>query len=73
MMMSFRNICGIVLVVLMTISALLAILGIWGMVESEQVCKLLSTFFVVGGATIGLSYVTNTFFGKKVEKETSGK
>lgn len=67
--MSFRNICGIVLGCLMSISALLAVLGIWGMVEGETVWKLLGTFFVVGGATIGLSYVADAFFGKKVEKE----
>ena len=49
MLVSFRQVCGIVLGGLMTISALLSIMGIW----------------VVGGSTIGLSYVADSFFGKK--------
>lgn len=71
--MSFRNVCGVVLGLLMSISALLAVMGIWGMVEGDTVWKLLGTFFVVGGATIGLSYVADAFFGKKVEKEEEKK
>jgi hypothetical protein len=65
MLANFRQICGIVLGGLMTVSALLSIIGIWGMVEGETVWKLLGTFFVVGGSTIGLSYVADSFFGKK--------
>jgi len=72
-MFSFRNMCGIVLSCLMSISALLAIMGIWGMVENETVWKLLGTFFVVGGATMGLSYVADAFFGKKIEKDPEQK
>jgi len=49
-MVSFKNVCGIVLSILMVFSALLAIMGIWGMVE---------------GSTIGLSYVADTFFSDR--------
>jgi hypothetical protein len=62
-----------VLASLMSVSALLAVMGIWGVVEGDTVWKLLGTFFVVGGATVGLSYVADAFFGKKVEKETPDK
>lgn len=61
---TFRNVCGMVLSCLLLVSALLAILGIWEVVEEEIVWKLLFTFFVVGGTTVGLSYTVDTFFGK---------
>ena len=61
---TFRNICGIVLSCLLLISALLAILGIWDLVEGEIVWRLIFTFVVVGGTTVGLSYTVDTFFGK---------
>lgn len=61
----YRSVCGMVLVLLMTVSAILSILGIWGMVDGDTVWKLLGTFLVVAGMTVGLSYVTDTFFGKK--------
>lgn len=63
-MISFRNVCGGVLAILMTFSAMLAIMGIWGMVQGDAVVKLMGTFLVVGGATIGISYVADTFFGR---------
>jgi hypothetical protein len=65
MLVNFRQVCGVVLGGLMAVSALLSIMGIWGMVEGETVWKLLGTFCVVGGSTIGLSYVADSFFGKK--------
>lgn len=64
-MFTFRNIAGIVLASLTFASSTLAVAGIWGMIEGETVWQLLGTFFVVGLSTIGLSYVTSTFFDKK--------
>ena len=65
--MSLRKVSGLVLIFLMFISTFLAILGIWGMVENDTMWKLLSTFFVIGGATVGLTYVADVFFGKQGE------
>ena len=60
--MKFKNVFGVVLGTLITASAGLAIGGIWGWIEGETAWQLVSTFFVVGVATIGISYITSTFF-----------
>ncbi len=60
--MNLRTISGIVLAVLTASSAFLAVGGIWGWVEGDTVGQMLGTFFVVGLATIGLTYVAKVFF-----------
>lgn len=64
-MFTFRNIVGIVLAGLTIASSTLAVAGVWGIIEGDTVWQMLLTFFVVGLSTVGLSYVTNTFFDKK--------
>lgn len=66
--MKIRSVCGMVLGSLMTFSAILAILGIWGAVDGDTVWKLLGTFGVVGMTTLGVSYVANSFFGAVKEE-----
>lgn len=63
--MNFRSITGIVLGILMLVSSILSIAGIWGKVDSETLFSLLMTFVVIGGTTIGLSYIADTFFTDK--------
>ena len=63
--MTFRSIAGWVLSGLMCSSAILAVAGVWGFIGGETVGQLLLTFLVIGVATIGLSYVTTTFFENK--------
>jgi hypothetical protein len=65
MNLTLKNIVGLVLASLTFSSALLAIGGIWGFIQGETVWQMLLTFFVVGMATIGLSYVTTAFFEDK--------
>jgi len=65
LMLTFRKVVGIVLAALTASSSSLAIAGIWGWIEGDTVWQMLLTFFVVGLATIGLSYVTSTFFDEK--------
>lgn len=63
--MKVKVVCGIVLGLLMLFSAALAVMGIWGVVDSASVWKLLGTFGVVGATTVGISYVANSFFNDK--------
>lgn len=63
--MKVKVVCGIVLACLMLSSALLAVLGIWGALDSAAVWKMLGTFAVVGATTVGVSYVANSFFNDK--------
>jgi hypothetical protein len=60
--MKFRNVFGAVLGSLTVISAGLAVAGIWGWVDGDTVWQLVSTFLVIGLATMGLSYVADSFF-----------
>ncbi len=62
--MDFKNMTGAILVSLIASSAFLAIGGIWGWVRGDTAGQLIGTFFVVGLATVGASYVSNTFFKK---------
>jgi len=49
---------------LLLLSALLTVLGIWGVIAFGDVWKYLLTFGVVGLTTFGASYVVETFFKK---------
>lgn len=60
--MSLKSMVGVVLSGLTFSSSVLAIAGIWGWIAGDTVWQLFATFFVVGLATIGLSYVTTAFF-----------
>lgn len=61
----FRKVAGGVLAVLILASAVLAIAGVWGLIQGDTAGQLFATFLVTGGATAGLTYVVETFFGKK--------
>ena len=60
--MKLKGVLGVILATLTSLSALLAIAGIWGVVEGETVGQLISTFLVLGLATWLVSYVSNSFF-----------
>lgn len=60
--MNSKNLVGGVLASLVLFSAFLAVGGIWGVIEGDKAAQLIGTFFIVGLATMGLSYVANTFF-----------
>lgn len=60
----FRRIAGGVLASLILASAVLAIGGIWGFIAGDTAGQLFGTFIVVGGATVGLSYVVSSFFDR---------
>lgn len=63
--MAFKKIVGFVLTSLVLSSALLCVGSIWGKVSGDTVGKFLTTFFVIGTSTIGLSYITKTFIDSK--------
>ena len=60
-----KSILGTILGVLIFLSALLSIAGIWGAVEGETVGQLLGTFFVLGIAVLCGSRISNSFFDDK--------
>jgi hypothetical protein len=62
--MKLKLIFGAILGFLLLLSALLTILGIWGVISFGEVWKYLLTFGVVGLTVLGTSYVSETFFKK---------
>jgi len=63
--MKIKSVFGAVLGSLVVSSAVLAVAGIWDVISGDTVWQIEATFFVVAGATIGLSYVTSAFFNNK--------
>lgn len=57
-----RKVCGATLAVLTLASAGLAIGGIWGAIPGDTAAQLFGTFLVVGGASIGITYIAEKFF-----------
>jgi hypothetical protein len=60
--MKLKLVFGMILGFLLLLSALLTVLGIWGVIAFGDVWKYLLTFGVVGLTTFGASYVAETFF-----------
>jgi hypothetical protein len=67
--MTFKIVAGWTLSILTVISALLCIAGIWGWIKGDTVGQLLGTFMVIGGCTIGLSYVMKSFFSSERKQD----
>lgn len=59
---TLRVVCGAVLAILTLASAGLAIAGIWEMLPGETAAQLFGTFVTVGGTTVAVTYIADTFF-----------
>jgi len=65
--MTFRQVAGAVLAILVLLSTGLGILGIWGAIPGDTAWKLFGTAIVIGVGVGGTSGVVDTFFGKPKE------
>lgn len=71
--MQYRKFYGSLLAALMLFAALMAVLGIWGLIGRDAAWQLFASFVVVAMAVMGLSYVTDSFFGKPKEEASADK
>jgi hypothetical protein len=63
-MIDYRKLIGGLLSLLVLLSALLAVLQIWGLIGEDVAWQLIGTFCVTFVAAWGLSLVADSFFGK---------
>jgi hypothetical protein len=61
--MTYQLVIGIVLVLIVLVSAILGLGGIWGWFSGDYSWQVFLTFLVCGGAVIGVSYVAHIFLG----------
>lgn len=62
--MTYRKVFGSLLALFVLLAALMAVLGIWGLIGEADAWRLIITFAVTFAAVLGLSYVAESFFGK---------
>lgn len=65
----FKKLSGVVLILMILGSAMLALAGTWGWITGDTATQLFATFLIVGGSAIGISWATETFLNPSPQKE----
>jgi hypothetical protein len=60
---SYKYVIGVVLTVLVLLSAFLGIGGVWGWIKGDSAWQVFLTFLIVGGTVAVVTYVAHAFFG----------
>jgi hypothetical protein len=59
---NIRKLCGVVLIFLLISSAAACLLSVWGQLDEQIMARLLISFSVIGGVTLGTGYILEKFF-----------